>query len=299
MFGSTKKKLITHNGAFHADDIFATAALQMMLDVRGEKYEVIRTRDEEIIKTGDYVYDVGGIYDREQNRFDHHQEGGAGQNKHGLEYSSLGLVWEKFGAEVAGGEKEAAIIEARLCAPIDAGDNGQDLVENKYDVGPYYIQSFFGAMVPNWKEEDKNIDEVFLQCVDFARQILTREVEQARAIIEAESAIIDAYQKAPDKRIIVLDKSYPFEYVLINFPEPLYAIYPRKMGVWGAKTIRKDIKSFENRKDFPKAWAGLRDEELQKITGVPDAIFCHRALFMASAKSKEGAIALAKIAVST
>jgi len=52
-----------------------------------------------------------------------------------------------------------------------------------------------------------------------------------------------------------------------------------------------------NRKNFPKLWAGLRDEELQNVTGVPDAIFCHRGLFLAIAKSKEGAIKLAQIAV--
>lgn len=288
-----KNKLITHNGSFHADDIFATAVLGFMLEARGEEYEVIRTRDEEIIKTGDYVFDVGGIYDEEKNRFDHHQPEGAGKNKHGLSYSSLGLVWEKYGVEVAGGEKEAAIIEARLCAPIDAGDNGEDLVENKYDVGPYYIQSFFSAMVPNWQEEEKDIDKIFMECVAFARTVLAREIEQAQATVKAEDEIRRAYEQAQDKRIIVLDKSYPFEYVLINFPEPLFAIYPRKDGSWGAKAIRKDIKSFENRHNFPADWGGLKDKELQEKTGVADAIFCHRGLFMAVAQSKEGAKQLA------
>ena len=55
--------------------------------------------------------------------------------------------------------------------------------------------------------------------------------------------------------------------------------------------------TFKNRKDLPKSWAGLVDEELQKISGVPDAMFCHRGLFVANAKSREGAIKLAQIAV--
>jgi uncharacterized UPF0160 family protein len=41
----------------------------------------------------------------------------------------------------------------------------------------------------------------------------------------------------------------------------------------------------------------LKDEELQKISGVSDATFCHRGLFLAGAKSKEGAIKLAEIAL--
>ena len=75
-------------------------------------------------------------------------------------------------------------------------------------------------------------------------------------------------------------------------------IYPKENNdEWCVKAVREKGKEFENRKDFPKAWAGLRDEEFQKITGVSDAVFCHRALFMAVAKSKDGAIALAKQAL--
>ena len=84
-----------------------------------------------------------------------------------------------------------------------------------------------------------------------------------------------------------------------GFPEPLFVIYPREVykNYWAVKAVRNDPKTFINRKDFPKSWAGLRDEELQKISGVSDAIFCHRGLFLAVAKTKEGAIKLAQIAV--
>lgn len=289
-----KKKLVTHNGSFHADDIFATAALSIMLDKRGEDFEIIRTRDPEVIKTGDYVFDVGGIYDEDKNLFDHHQPGGAGLGAYGIEYSSLGLVWKKFGAEIAGGERPAETIDKKLCAPVDAWDNGLDLVQNTHEVAPYYLQHIFSAMVPTWKEGEEDIDKIFLQCVDFAKMILKREIIQAQSLVEAEDKVISVYKNAEDKRIIVLDKSYPFEYILLNFPEPLFVVYPRKDNSWGVKAVRKDMKSFENRKNLPAAWAGLKDEELQKVSGVTDAMFCHRALFMAAAKTKEGAIALAK-----
>ncbi|MFA6256831.1 MAG: MYG1 family protein [Candidatus Paceibacterota bacterium] len=293
-----KKKLITHNGSFHADDIFATAALSIYLESKGEEFEIIRTRDPEIMKTGDYVYDVGGIYDEATNRFDHHQAEGAGTGAYGIEYSSLGLVWKKFGEEIAGGSKPAKIIERRLCAPIDAWDNGFDVVKSAHEISPYYIQNVFFAMLPTWKEHTEDIDKVFLKCVELAKMILEREIIQARDVVEAEEAILSAYEKSADKRIVVLEKNYPFEYVLFNFPEPIYAIYPRKTGdSWGVKCIRKDLKTFTNRKDLPESWAGLKDEELQKVTGVADAIFCHRARFTAVAKSKEGAIKLAELAV--
>ncbi|HBA46009.1 hypothetical protein A2W67_03440 [Candidatus Nomurabacteria bacterium RIFCSPLOWO2_02_40_28] len=297
----SSKKLITHNGSFHTDDIFAAATLSLLLERKGESYEIIRTRDEEIIKNGkkdgQYVFDVGGVYDAEQNRFDHHQVGGAGKNKNNIEYSSFGLVWEKFGEEFCGSSEVADIIEKKLVAPVDAHDNGVDLVKNISDVSPYHIQHFFSSMNPTWREEDFDSDKMFLEAVAIAKKILLREVTHITDFVLAEKSVISFYSKAQDKRIIILDKNYPSEYILTNFPEPLFVIYPRERDTWGAKAIRTDVKSFKNRKDFPVSWAGLRDEELQKASGVSDAVFCHRALFLAVAKSPEGATKLAQIAL--
>ena len=304
------KKLITHDGSFHADDVFACATITLFLEKNNETFEVIRTRDEKTIKTGDYVFDIGGVCEPEQNRFDHHQIGGAGKRptypldnsgaggNNGIEYAACGLVWKKFGVELCGSKASAEVIDERLFAPIDAGDNGFDLVENKYTVTPYYIQHFISAMRPTWQEENLSEDEMFLKCVEVAKIILTREIIQAHDSLLAEEIIGTVYQNTVDKRIIVLDKHYPYEDILNNFPEPLFAIFPRNTdNFWGVKAVKENPKTFVNRKNFPKAWAGLRDEELQNVSGVADAIFCHRGLFMAVAKTKAGAIKLAQIAV--
>ena len=63
-------------------------------------------------------------------------------------------------------------------------------------------------------------------------------------------------------------------------------------------TIRTKPGSFDSRKNLPEAWGGLRDEELARISGVPDATFCHKGLFLAIAKTKEGALKLAEKALS-
>ena len=292
------KKLITHNGSFHTDDIFAAATLSLLLEKKGEPFEIIRTRDEEIIKSADYVFDVGGIYEREKNRFDHHQPGGAGKHKNGIEYASFGLVWEKFGVELSDNKEVAEWIEKKLVSPIDAGDNAIELVEYKSETRPYFIQTAFNAFYPSWKNlTDENLDASFMECVKIAKMILMQEISQAQNIQEAKEKVIEIYKSTEDKRIIVLDQKYPYEAILADYPEPLFVVYPRVDGLWGAKAEREDLKSFKNKKDFPGSWAGLRDEELQKVTGVRDAIFCHRALFLAVAKSQEGAIALANLAL--
>ncbi|OGI67257.1 hypothetical protein A3A05_02655 [Candidatus Nomurabacteria bacterium RIFCSPLOWO2_01_FULL_41_12] len=300
------KKLITHDGSFHSDDVFAAATLGLMLEKDGFDFEIIRTRDEIKIKSGDYVFDVGGVYDAEKNRFDHHQPGGAGKRvsslgEPGIEYASFGLVWKKFGKQLCTDQKVIDLIDKKLVVPIDAWDNGVNLVENKYtEISPYFLQHIFFAMEPTWKEEDRNIDEMFLKSVEIAKGILSREIIQTQDSLLAEELVISVYQNTLDKRIIVLDKNYPCQYTLNNFPEPLFVIYPRKTNnYWGAKAVRQDPKTFNNRKDFPQSWGGVREEELQKLSGVEDAVFCHKGLFMAVAKSKEGAVKLAQIAVNS
>ncbi len=301
IFNKAKIKLVTHNGSFHADDIFAAAALSVLLEKRGESFEIIRTRDEEIIKTGDYVFDIGGIYDEKINRFDHHQPGGAGSRLLGgvnIEYASCGLVWKKFGAEICGGIDAAGLIEKKIIAPTDAFDNGLDLVENKFEVSPYLIEHLFFSMRPTWQEKDLSKDTMFFKCVEIAKAVLTREIIQAQDALSAKESVISIYKNTSDKRIIILDKAYPYEDTLNNFPEPLFVVYPRaSSNAWKVEAIRENPKNFKNRKDLPKTWAGLRDEDLQKVTGVSDAIFCHRGLYLVVVKSKEGAIALAQKAL--
>ena len=88
------KTVVTHSGNFHGDDVFAVAAFQLLLGV--DEVQVIRTRDDATIEKGDYVVDVGGVYDHEQNRYDHHQPG-APVRENGIPYAAFGLMWKHYG----------------------------------------------------------------------------------------------------------------------------------------------------------------------------------------------------------
>lgn len=294
------KKLITHNGSLHADDIFAAATLSIYFENKGEEFEIIRTRDEEIIKTGDYVFDIGGMYNAEQNRFDHHQSGGAGSRENGIEYSSFGLVWKKFGIELCGSQKVVDAIDQKLVSSVDANDNGINLYKNNFEnVLPYTINDVL-SIFSGTALEDMDKDKQFLEALAWAKKILQREIKKNNDQIKITKIIQDFYKNSLDKRVVVIDKPkvsrYEIYEALQDFAEPLFVVYGDNED-WGVVAMRKEINSFKNRKDLPKSWAGLRDQELKKITGVSDSIFCHRNLFLAVAKTKEGAIKLAQIAV--
>jgi uncharacterized UPF0160 family protein len=66
-------RIITHNGQFHADEVFACA---LILEHVGE-LKIERTRVINVVEysnTETFIVDVGGIYDPEMRNFDHHQD---------------------------------------------------------------------------------------------------------------------------------------------------------------------------------------------------------------------------------
>ena len=144
------------------------------------------------------------------------------------------------------------------------------------------------------------IDETFEKVVMTAKDILRREIDRAKRITEDGKIVEEIYNKAEDKRIIVLDKHYAWGRVLAEKPEPLMVVYPdTNGGPWRAKCVRSDPNSFVCRQLFPEDWAGKTGEELAKASGVEDALFCHNHRFTVSAKTKEGAIALAKLVLNS
>jgi uncharacterized UPF0160 family protein len=301
MFSLFKKKkiIITHSGTFHADDMFACATLGLLLDKRGFNYKIIRTRDEEVIETGDYVVDVGGEYDPKRNRFDHHQIGGAGVRENTIPYASFGLVWKEFGEQLTGSVSTTKRIDENLVASIDATDNGISITKSLFsDINTYGLHGIISAFLPSWKEvETANVDIIFLEFVSYAKTLLNREIVKAQDLIEGEQKVSEIYTNTEDKRLIVMDSYLPWKKELSRHPEPLFLVSKGNDGNWNLSCVRDDLSAFTNRKNLPASWAGLRDEKLAQVTGVSDAVFCHTKRFLCVAKSKEGALKLGKMAL--
>ena len=291
-------KIATHNAKFHTDDVFAVATLLILYP----EAEVVRTRDKELIKAADIVVDVGQVYDPENNRFDHHQIGGAGERENAIPYASFGLVWEKFGEKVSGSKSVRDAISKSLVEPIDAIDNGKEIYTPLIqDVFPFGIGSLVDQYRLTWKEEG-DWDQRFLECVEWAKTILKRQIKITQDIEDGKKIIVNAYERSADKRIIIMEKDEDtgreaVQSVLSRFPEPIYAVlYRSDSGNWQVAAIRTGI-GFGLRKALPGSWGAKIDQELEEVTGVVGAVFCHRNGFMCVAQSKEGAIKLAEIAL--
>jgi uncharacterized UPF0160 family protein len=286
----TDKTIATHNGNFHADDVFSIAAFKHIFP----SFKLIRTRDSELIANADIVLDVGGVYDPDTDRFDHHQRGGAGERENGIPYSSFGLIWQKYGLEICEGNQDVAnAVDKGLVSTIDAIDCGHAEGVTK-GISLSHTISMFN---PTW-QEDSHFDACFDEAVDFASRVLTRFIASANGGISAKEIVAKAIDNAEDPRVIVLEKYTPWKRTVHTLSkEALYVIYPSQTGQWRIQTVPVELDSFENRKSLPKQWAGLSDKALIEVTGIDDAMFCHNGLFIAGAESFESTMKMASIAL--
>jgi uncharacterized UPF0160 family protein len=289
-------RVATHPGTFHADDVFAVAALGL---VHGP-LDVVRTRDADMQEACDFRVDVGGRFDPATGDFDHHQRGGAGERPNGIRLASFGLVWQVHGEGLAGGPDAAAAIDERLVQGIDANDTGQTISQPVVDdIRPMTVSGVVAAMNPTWDEELEPAEEDarFADAVALATRILEREIAGAAAFARAQRLVRAAIGRASDPRVIELDSNMPWrETVVSAAPEALFVVYPKSDG-WGMQAVPRAAGEFANRRDLPAEWAGLSGEELAAVTGVPDAIFCHLSRFYVSAGSREGIVELARRAL--
>lgn len=285
--------VIVHSGNFHPDDVFAVATLQLHLGT--ENIQVIRTRDENTISQADWVVDVGGVYDAGKQRFDHHQNG-APVRENGIPYAAFGLVWKHLGESICNSAEVADSIEERMAQPIDAGDNGITLYDiNEYEVSPYELYNVIGTFRPVWGSKTTD-DEAFLNAVDFARELLLRTIAHAQAGVKMKVLVQTGYEAAADKRILLYE-DHVNRNSFIEFSDVVAVVHPSESEDgkrWKAVAIPKEYGTFANRVTFPESWAGLRDGELERVSGIEGAIFCHKNCFLFVAKTKEGAMAAAK-----
>ena len=282
--------IATHNGTFHADDVFSVAALKYIYP----SFKLIRTRDMELISKADVVIDVGGEHNPETGRFDHHQRGGAGARENGIPFSSFGLIWQKYGLEICQGSQEIAnAIDSGLVSTIDAIDCGH--VEGV--AKGISLSQTISMFNPTWQEEN-NFDACFDEAVEFASRILTRFIAAANGGINAKAIVAKAIENAADPRVIVLEQYTPWKKTVHALSDKaLYMVYPSHSGQWIVQTVPVEPGSFEDRKSLPKPWAGLSDKEFQDETGLEDAVFCHNGLFIAGAKSFASAMKMAAMAL--
>jgi uncharacterized UPF0160 family protein len=285
--------IATHDGSFHADEVFAIAALSLL----DEPVEVVRTRDRDAVAGADLRVDVGFRNDAAGGDFDHHQRDFDAERANGVRYAAFGLVWREFGARVCEGDQEVAeAVDETLVQAVDANDTGQQLTQALIEgPRPLTINGIIGGFNARW-DESLSVEqerERFDAAVALARGILEREVASAASGRRSARVVHEAIAAAADPRIVELPVNAPWKQVLVPAaPDALFVIYPKRQG-YGLNAVPRELGTFENRLDLPAAWGGLEGADLVAVTGVEGARFCHAKRFLVVAESHADIMRLA------
>ncbi|XP_072828832.1 MYG1 exonuclease isoform X2 [Vicugna pacos] len=273
----------THNGTFHCDEALACALLRLLPEYRDA--EIVRTRDPEKLASCDIVVDVGGEYDPQRHRYDHHQRsftetmsslspGKPWQTK----LSSAGLIYLHFGhkllAQLLGTSEEDNMVGTlydkiyeNFVEELDAVDNGI----SQWEEGQprYAVTTTLSARVarlnPTWNQPNQDTEEGFKRAMDLVREEFLQRLEfyqhswlPARALVE--EALAQRFQA----------------------------------GQWRVQCVPKELHSFQSRLPLPEPWRGLRDDALDQVSGIPGCVFVHTSGFIGGHRTREGALSMAR-----
>jgi uncharacterized UPF0160 family protein len=319
---------VSHDGLPHADDVSACVAWALGVIPADVKIcWVLRTRNQALIEAlsgrpNVIIADVGGRFDPARNIFDHHFKN-CEKREDGLPYSSFGLIVRHIsGIEAA---------NAQMVRHIDAIDNGV----KGYDAPAWWPR--FNKQDPNggsvaWAVHhaspchddgspvtDEEFNSQFCRLALQLEKVFTASDKKlqkdglpftVQCFFEAAHAATERARVHSRKRVAKLADAPvmclpQFEVAALDYlaelPEDAlvkFLVYPGPGGrQWMVQQIPKAVGAFEGRLQLPASWAGLRGEDLAKVTGVEDAVFCHPGRFIGGAKSKEGALKLAELAL--
>ncbi|MDB5587698.1 MAG: hypothetical protein JWP26_2668 [Devosia sp.] len=294
--------LVTHSGGFHADELLSSVILTRLF----QQARIVRSRAPEWITPGPdrIIYDVGGQYDAAAQIFDHHQRG-APLREDGQPYSSFGLIWNHYGRDylvashvpAAHIESVHAAFDASFVLPIDLTDNGA--LSPTGPLAGLTLPTLLETLKPAFDDTAPEADDLaFHAALAIARSFVEAAISRSAAKLRAEGLVQRAIVAAGQGRILELPMGMPFRPAIIKAgaDQLLFVVHPRDKD-WCLTTIRRGDEGFEVRADLPAAWAGLTNGELEAASGVAGASFCHNGRFIAAAKTREAALAMAELAV--
>ncbi|KAL7942417.1 metal-dependent protein hydrolase [Trichoderma barbatum] len=237
----------THNGHFHADEALAVHMLRMLPSYRDSA--LVRTRDPKTLETCHTVVDVGGEYDAQRNRYDHHQRGftttfpgkATKLSSAGLVYMHFGrqLIAQRLGAEASEESPDVELLYNRIyegfIEAVDAHDNGiarydrdalaAAAIEPRFSSGGFTLGAMVGRLNPNWNDPkpadpvaaQQAEDELFLAASrrigdEFERTLdfMTRAWLPARTIVQ--QAFDQRHKHDAQGRILVIEgQSVPWK----------------------------------------------------------------------------------------
>lgn len=290
-----------HDGRFHLDDAMAVAIVRMVCAQHNIQTPVVRTRNDELPSV--FTLDVGGVYDPAQFKFDHHQAGFEHRwmsvDDESVEFpmAACGLVWGHFGRRLAVNPEVFFAIEEWL-VQVDSFDTGHPEVLGKTEA------TTLAGVIGMLQAEDiysAEQDECFAQAVVLCMRLLSNKIRDLEKLYAFENHVLDALEDSKDG-ILELEEGGDWKSVASRHWEEFQEKGVKVCLFFGGKNTEWRVQTMaaspENPMSMacpaPKSIRGLRDSDLEDVTGIKDAAFVHPAGFLGGGFTYEAARSLAE-----
>lgn len=278
----------THDGIFHADEVTACAMLWLFDRIDLDK--VVRTREDRLLSTCEYVCDVGGLYDPNDKRFDHHQQQYTGDK------SSAGLILSYLKDQGDISAIEWTFLNDSIIAGVDAHDNGRSNSEKGVCTFSHLISNFAPVA---YDAGPKELDLAFFDAVRFAKGHLERLLDRYRYNLSCREKVAEVMHSGD--KILMFNEPLPWLdnfFALEGVHHPAQFVIMPAGGSWKLRGIPPSLSDrMKVRTPMPESWAGLMDDALIRACGIDGAVFCHKGRFISVWKTREDALKAAEKAL--
>ena len=280
--------VVTHNGVFHADDTICVSLLRLYYGK--ENVRVIRSRNPIDFENADYILDVGRKREVTDKHvwFDHHQD--ITEYPNGVRRSACGYLFDYM---IENGmildETLAEQFRIRVLYPVEAQDNGQDLVEG-LDLMPNLF-TFITYMNPNWNTISSG-DKEFLQAVNITDTIIERVIDRIKCTDEEVKLTLDAIEHSSDG-IAELEQFCHWQPTVIDYNYKnngkikFVMWFDYRSNQYMAQGVPLSPKTKDTQASFPENMRGKEDKDINEIADTKTAVFVHPSGFLGGWKDRE------------
>lgn len=332
--GTTHLRIATHNGRFHADEVMAAAILAKLFNEALPQHDIHFTwellrldRHDPQLATAEILIDIGREYDPARGRFDHHQKGGAGNRvqlrggatAEDVMFSTCGLVWYACGRiltnehDVTDGTVPAFDrVDWRLCRGIDASDNGYQMgqgISTRADSlggervlggSPMHVSQQIAEFNRDYNDADQQ-QRQFDRALAHAETVLDNTLWQTLQSVKSRGRVQELLENhlatTNTPALLVLEETIDWRDHLLSMPQAQgirVVVTPYNASSWCVHLLsRRNAVPLS----APRAWRGLEGDALEAVTGVAGAMFCHNSGHMVRTRTKEAALAIARLVI--
>ena len=193
---------------------------------------------------------------------------------------------------------------------IDGIDNGIPMFdqEPQYSINTH-LSSRVHSLNPNWMEEKTpdEVDSLFQNAKEYVGKEFVDKVIYygtvwlpARSIVQ--NAVKNRFNVSSSGDVIELERPCPWKEHLTEVESELdteikYVLFEGGPDDFRIMCVPVKSGSFVLRKPLVKKWFGVRDEELEKVSGIEGITFCHATGFIGGHKTRDGTLKMAELSL--